>query len=205
MDHPDRVGDPDWKEVVAGIEREDRASGETLYAVFSHGVRYLMARQLGWKDVDDRVHDVFLIVLDAIRHGQLREPDKLMGFVQTIVKRQIVANIRLAVRSRRTEAYIDISVPDAHDDPEQNAAWRERVALMKTALLTLTVRDRELLTRFYLYDQTEPRICKEMRLTTTQFRLYKSRAKQKVGSMGLDDIRKKPRNHQPPSSTSRAS
>jgi RNA polymerase sigma-70 factor (ECF subfamily) len=197
--------DPDWKEIVAGIQRGDDACGEILYSVFAQGIRYLIARQLGWKDLDDRVHDAFLTVLDAINHHELREPEKLMGFVQTIVKRQIVANIRLAVKSRGNEAYVETSFADAHADPEQNAAWREQMVLMKATLRQLTRRDRELLTRFYLEDQSETRICDEMRLTATQFRLYKSRAKRKVGSLGLSTLRKKPQPQTEAPSVRRAS
>jgi RNA polymerase sigma-70 factor, ECF subfamily len=44
-------------------------------------------------------------------------------------------------------------------------------------LRSLPERDREVLTRFYLYDQTPEQICTDLRLTETQFRLTKSRAK----------------------------
>ena len=174
--------DPDWTEIVAGIQRGDPSCSETLYSVFSRGIRYLIARQLGWRDLDDRVHDAFLTVLAAISRHELREPEKLMGFVRTIVKRQIVANIRLAVKSRRHGACAAILVHHRHDDPEQSAAWREKVDLMKATLIKLTRRDRELLTRFYLDDQPESQIRDDMRLTATQFRLYKSRALRKANS-----------------------
>jgi len=45
-------------------------------------------------------------------------------------------------------------------------------------------KDREILTRFYLNEQTQPQICLEMELTITQFRLLKSRAKARFGELG---------------------
>jgi DNA-directed RNA polymerase specialized sigma24 family protein len=44
---------------------------------------------LGPQDLDDRVHDTFLIVVQAISKGDLREPERLMGFVRTVVRRLV--------------------------------------------------------------------------------------------------------------------
>ena len=54
---------------------------QELYQVFGRGVRHYLCRQLGMQDVDDKIHDTFLIVVQAIQKGDLREPDRLMGFV----------------------------------------------------------------------------------------------------------------------------
>jgi len=45
------------------------------------------------------VHDTFVIVVQAIRKGELREPERLMGFVRTVVRRQVAAQIDHAVQS----------------------------------------------------------------------------------------------------------
>jgi RNA polymerase sigma-70 factor, ECF subfamily len=51
-------------------------------------------------------------------------------------------------------------------------------------LRSIGKRDREVLIRFYLEEQTPERICREMGLTETQFRLIKSRAKARFGELG---------------------
>ena len=43
--------------------------------------------------LDDKVHDTFLVVVQAIRRGELRDPQRLMGFVRTVVRRQVAAHI----------------------------------------------------------------------------------------------------------------
>jgi DNA-directed RNA polymerase specialized sigma24 family protein len=68
--------------------------------------------------------------------------------------------------------------------PEQAAIFREREDLIKKVLSELSDRDREILTRFYLKEQSESKICLEMVLTETQFRLLKSRAKARFGDLG---------------------
>jgi DNA-directed RNA polymerase specialized sigma24 family protein len=55
---------------------------------------------------------------------------------------------------------------------------------MKSALADLGQRDRDILVRFYLKEQSQEQICREMSLTETQFRLLKSRAKAKFGEIG---------------------
>ena len=74
---------------------------EELYQIFSRGIRFHLCRQLGPQELDDKVHDTFLIVVQAIQRGELREPDRLMGFVRTIVRRQIAAYIEELVHNRR--------------------------------------------------------------------------------------------------------
>jgi RNA polymerase sigma-70 factor (ECF subfamily) len=44
------------------------------------------------------------------------------------------------------------------------------------------------LTRFYLKEQPQEQICREMDLSETQFRLLKSRAKAKFGEIGRKSL-----------------
>ena len=74
----------DWRIVVDQIRRGEAAGEETLYRELSGGARLFLQRRLGVADVEDQVHDVFLIVVEAIRRDALREPERLMGFVRTI-------------------------------------------------------------------------------------------------------------------------
>ena len=56
--------------------------------------------------------------------------------------------------------------------------------LAEKVLRSVSTRDREILTRFYLMEQTQAEICEEMGLSETQFRLLKSRAKARFGELG---------------------
>jgi DNA-directed RNA polymerase specialized sigma24 family protein len=51
-------------------------------------------------------------------------------------------------------------------------------------LQSIPKRDREVLTRFYLNEESVDEICKNMDLSETQFRLIKSRAKARFGELG---------------------
>jgi RNA polymerase sigma-70 factor, ECF subfamily len=176
----------DWAALVALIQSGDDSGMEQLYKLFSRGIRYYLCRQLGPQELEDKVHDTFLIVVNAIRRGDLREPERLMGFVRTVVRRQVAAYIENAVHTRREQTDLETgsTVADRKLNPEQEAMIKEKAELMKSALADLSKRDRDILVRFYLKEQSQEQICEEMSLTETQFRLLKSRAKAKFGEIG---------------------
>ncbi len=184
---------PDWAILVARIQQDDKLALEELYRIFSKGMRYYLCRQLGPQDLDDRVHDSFLIVVQAIRRGDLREPERLMGFARTIVRRQIAGHIDTAVQQRRLQVDLDTSapLPDSGLSPEAAAMTNEEEALAVSVLKGISRRDREILTRFYLEEQSQEEICRDMKLTETQFRLLKSRAKARFGELGKRKLSRK--------------
>ena len=159
---------------------------EELYRLFSKGIRFYLCRQLGPQELDDKIHDIFLVVIQAIRRGELREPERLMGFVRTVVRRQVAAHINEAVHNRREFQNIEsgITLSDRNQTPEERVMAQQRAEMMETVLRSISRRDREILTRFYLLEETQEQICSEMHLTETQFRLLKSRAKARFGELG---------------------
>lgn len=176
----------EWATLVGQIKAGEDAGMEQLYKLFSRGIRYYLCRQLGPQELEDKVHDTFLIVVNAIRRGDLREPERLMGFVRTVVRRQVAAYIETAVHARREQTDLEsgVTVIDRSQNPEQEAIIRQKAELMRSALEALSARDREILVRFYLQEQPQEQICREMGLNETQFRLMKSRAKAKFGEVG---------------------
>ena len=177
----------DWTPLVQRIRDGDTAALEELYGIFAKGIRYFLLRNLGPEDLDDKVHDCFLIVAQAIRNGDLREPERLMGYVRTVVKRQIAGSIDIAVQQRRTRVEFDdtlFSVSDWRDNPETTVMARQRAEIARKVLNGVSRRDREILNRFYVLEQSQEQICGEMGLSYNQFRLLKSRAKARFGELG---------------------
>ena len=176
----------DWARLVAKIQRGDEDALAELYQVFARGVKFYMYRQLGPQDLDDRLHDTFLVVVQAIQRGDLREPERLMGFVRTIVRRQVATRIDEIVQTRREQVTIEQGpiLPDRTSTPEQHAMDSQQARLIARVLRGMSTRDRDILTRFYLQEQPQEQICKEMNLTDTQYRLLKSRAKARFGEIG---------------------
>ena len=178
--------EPSWSQLVDRIRAGDPAGMEQLYGIFVKGVRFFLWRQLGPQDLDDKVHDVFLIITQSIQRGELREPDRLMGYVRTVVRRQVAAHIDSAVQARRNLQSIDpaMTLSDHQPDPERKVIEQENQDVALRMLGGLPKRDREVLVRFYLQEQSAEEICRDLKLTETQFRLIKSRAKARYGELG---------------------
>jgi RNA polymerase sigma-70 factor (ECF subfamily) len=175
-----------WTGLVERIRAAEQGAMEELYQLFSKGVRFYIYRHLGPDDIEDKVHDVFVIITQAIQQGELREPERLMGYVRTIVRRQIAAHIDAAILARRTRLDVDFStaISDLRPDPERTAIDRQNMELAMRVLQSIPKRDREVLTRFYLNEQAAEQICQDMGLSSNQFRLIKSRAKARFGELG---------------------
>jgi len=178
---------PNWTALVNGVRRGEASAMSELYGIFAKGIRYFLLRNLGPEDLDDKVHDCFVIVTQAIQNGDLREPERLMGYVRTVVKRQIAASIDQAVQQRRTRADFEdsmFSLSDWRENPERSVIALQRSEIARKVLNGVSRRDREILNRFYVLEQSQERICAEMGLSYNQFRLLKSRAKARFGELG---------------------
>ncbi len=175
----------DWKIVVDQIRRGDPAGEVALYQNLVSGARLFLQRRLGTRDVDDTVHDLFLTIVATIRRGELREPERLMGFVRTLMYRQLFLEISRITKNRQKISGMETAanLTGASPTPEQEALAHEKLALMKQVLQESSGRDYEVLTRFYLREQPSERICADMALTATQLQLLKSRAKARLAHL----------------------
>jgi len=191
---PPKSSDVDWKAVVERIRQGDPAGQEMLYRNLAAGARLFLRRRLGTQDVDDRVHDLFVTVVEAIRRGELRQPERLMGFVRTILNRQLSLAISRVASARETSADLHSAAHLTASDPtpEDRTRIRQTVTVMKRALEEMNARDLEILVRFYLREQLPEQIRIEMRLTPTQFHLLKSRAKAKLSTLVRRKLARKP-------------
>lgn len=187
------LAQPAWDQLTRRIQSGDREAMQQLYDVFSRGVRFLIFRHLGPDDLDDKVHDVFVVITQAICDGELREPHRLMGYVHTVVRRLIAGYIDRAVglRRRRAEYETTDTVCDTRPDPEYEAMRRQRFEIAAKVLQSISRRDREVLVRFYFREESPEQICRALKLTYTQFRLIKSRAKHRFGELGKQRLRMK--------------
>ena len=177
----------DWSALVQGIRDSDPNAMESLYAIFARGVRFFLLRNLGPEELEDKVHDCFVIVTEAIQNGELREPDRLMGYVRTVVKRQIAASIDVAVQQRRTRVDFEetlFSISDWRDNPERSVLAQQRTDIARQVLSEIPKRDRDILQRFYVLEQSQDQICADLGRSYNQFRLLKSRAKARFGEVG---------------------
>ena len=173
--------------LVSEIQQGSKIATEELCHLLTRGIRSLLRRRVGDQDFEDTVQDVLFDVLKAIKAGQLRQAEAVLAFARSVAVRKSAAFIAAAVaeRSRRVEVTDHTTISVRGDDqPENRYLEDERCQLAKRALMRLKPREREILERFYVAEESEPYICNQMGLTATQFRLLKNRAKVKFGNVG---------------------
>src|SRR5579863_696965 len=152
------VGEPErMLALVQGVRRRSEAAVEELYRL----VVDIATPQLRWRlgipgvlaEFDDHLHDVFLAVLEAIQVGAIREPQRLVAFVRTIVRYQTVSAIRQAIRRRRREDSETAGLADFRPTPERSHLDREQREVLGDVLRALRPEDSDILRRFYLDGQ----------------------------------------------------
>ena len=166
-------------DLVRRVQRADADGMAELYEFISTGLRPYLARQLRSQDFHDKVHSIFVDVVIAIQRGQLREPHRLMGFARTIARRKVSGYIDDAASSRRNQVEIGSAfwLASPRATPETEMISRQQQDLVRWTLAHLSEREGEILSRFYMQEQSQQQICSEMGLTHTQYRLLKWRSK----------------------------
>jgi RNA polymerase sigma-70 factor, ECF subfamily len=166
-------------DLVRRVQRGDAAGMAELYEFISSGLRPYLARQLRPQDFHDKIHSIFVDVVIAIQRGQLREPHRLMGFARTIARRKVSCYIDDAASNRRNQVEIGSAfwLASPRATPETEMISREQQELVRWTLAHLSQRESEILSRFYMQEQSQQQICSEMGLTHTQYRLLKWRSK----------------------------
>jgi RNA polymerase sigma-70 factor (ECF subfamily) len=160
----------------------DPRGGESLYESFHRGMRYIAVRYCS-QHADDCVHDTLIEVIQQIQKGQINNAAALPGYVRTILKRKCWNKNAQVVRQESESGTFEAVLQTTADNrasAQSELERRERVEAMQRGLARLNPRQREILKRFYLEEQTPQVICAEMNLTQTQFRLLKSRSKQQL-------------------------
>jgi len=172
--------------LVGRIQSGDCGAIEELYDSFHDQTASYLRRRLGAQDVTDLTHDVFLAVVEAIRRNELHDATRLMGFIRTVLQRRIAAHLRTTIQRRNREQDLteQVSAIDGSSRPDHLVESWERTEMMQAVLSALSSREREILDRFYLQEQSAEQIRSEMRLTGTNYRVLKSRAKAKFGKTG---------------------
>lgn len=177
-------------DLVRRVQQGEAGGMVELYEYISLGLRPYLVRQLRSQDFHDKIHNIFVDVVLAIQRGQLREPHRLMGFARTIARRKVSGYIDAAASSRRNRVEIGsafwLASPMA--TPETAMISREQQDLVRWTLAHLSEREGEILSRFYMQEQSQEQICAEMSLTHTQYRLLKWRSKARFEQVSRKQI-----------------
>jgi RNA polymerase sigma-70 factor (ECF subfamily) len=173
------VSPDDQQSLVDRIHRGDSAAeGELLQAFQERLLVMLTARTRDPEAARELAQETMIVVLGALRKGNVREPERLGGFIHGVARNLANNHLRLRVRDR--QRYTPIAEDVAVVTPPDAVDATERIALVRSALRRLSWLDRRILT-LSLVAGWEPRtIGRVLGLTASIVRTRKSRALNKV-------------------------
>ena len=176
------------------IQDGNRSAEGELCEILYPGVRVLAQRRTNAQDGEDIAQQALLVVLEAARAGRIESADGVSAFARSVVYNLSCNKVKQLNRARLDGNGDDLAVfPSSHSTPEQSAAEAQSLSIALRVLAELNPQQREVLRRFYLEEQTPEQICEDMGLTASQFRLAKSRAKERFGNLGRRHLMSKAR------------
>jgi RNA polymerase sigma factor (sigma-70 family) len=173
-------GGTSWPDLAGRIQQGNPEAESELARQFHHRVLMAASVRLHGSDAAaDIAQETILAVLEALRRGRVREPDRLPAFVLGIVRNLI--NNHCRKQSRNRELQIDQLREPAGAEPREVGLGEERRAQVRRALKHLNPLDRRILL-LTLVDGMPPRVIAPIvGLTPELVRTRKSRAVKAVG------------------------
>lgn len=182
VDAPRPSSDPS-AELVHRIVSGDPAAEAELVRRFSRALTFLLKRLTRDETAaDDLYQETFRLVIEKVRGGELREAEKLPGFVSSMARNLFLGSVRRS--GRRQKWHGDAEAAETAPDPAPGQLTRllaqERAATVRRVLAELgNDRDREILSRYYIADEAKEDICRDLELSDLHFNRVLFRARQR--------------------------
>lgn len=170
-------------DLVERIRSGDPGAEEELVARFGEGLSFLLRR---WtRDhaaAEDLYQETFRLALEKIRAGEVRDPDRLAGYLRSLAKNLSIHHYRRGavreVREEDLEIAADVSVPEAGQLGQ--LLRKEKAALVRRVLEELgSERDRQVLFRFYIAEEDRESIRGDLGLSGPELNLVLFRARRR--------------------------
>ncbi|HEX6998782.1 MAG TPA: sigma-70 family RNA polymerase sigma factor [Gammaproteobacteria bacterium] len=176
-------------DLVARIGRGDSAAEGEMVRRYQRGLLYLLGRRT--RDADlarDLCQDTFRIAIEKLRAAPLEEPERLTAYLRGVALNLVLGHVRKDIR-RATTADSE-AVEAAADESRRgpfDAVSSEQVRRAVRLLLEelKTPRDREILTRLYVYEEDKESICRTLGVDAVHFNRVLFRAKQRFRELLL--------------------
>jgi RNA polymerase sigma-70 factor (ECF subfamily) len=176
-------------EIVSRVMAGDSAAEEEVVRRYRQGVALIIDQIVRSESATDDVsQETFRIVLKKLRRGDLRQPDRLSGFICSVAKNTAINYIRRARRFQNSDEIGNVEhIPDRAPSQLDEILKQEKAKAVRQAINELKIeRDRILLFRYYIAEEDKDRICQDLGLTRTQFSnvIYRALARIKELLMG---------------------
>jgi RNA polymerase sigma-70 factor (ECF subfamily) len=168
-------------DLVRRIAAGDRGAEEELVQRYSRGVFFVLNQNVADRAiVEDLYQETFRLSLEKIRGGEVRDPERLSGFIVSIARNLAIEyfrkNTRAEARQGDESESRTIAAPEAGQLDQ--LLKEERARLVREALAGLpSERDRTVLHRFYIADDDKEEICADLGISALHFNQILCRAR----------------------------
>src|SRR5262245_58248888 len=164
-------------DLVRLIMAGDLSAEKELVQRYSRGMSIIIRHWVkNVADVEDLCQDTFRKALEKIRRGEVREPEKLSGFICGLARNLAIAHLR----QRPQWGLGNTDAPpliDHEPNPYDKLLKKERADIVRQVINEMRLdRDRQILYRFIITDEDKEKICADLDLTSIQFNRVLSRA-----------------------------
>jgi len=170
-------------DLVRRILSGNPAAEAELIERFSRAVSFLLRRLARDEAVaEDLYQETFRLVIEKVRAGELRDAERLPGFVSSMARNLFLGMTRRGGRRQKWQAAPEAAETAPDPAPGQLASLlaQERATMVRQVLAELrNDRDREILSRYYIADHDKEAICRDLDLTDLQFNRVLFRARQR--------------------------
>ncbi len=138
-------------------------------------------------DIEDMTQEVLQSAITALRDGRVRDHATLPAYLRSSVTFTVRSHYRKHHRRGEDRVVaLDDSIP-VNDDPSDNVTSHQLAALVRQLVGDLQIdRDRQLLERFYLREQSKQQVCTELGISDEHFHRVAFRARERLRGLLLD-------------------
>jgi len=168
-------------DLVRRILDGDKSAEDELVERYANGVRMVICQSASSGSIDDIYQETFCLVLQKIRRGEVREPERLSGFIVSVARNLMIDHFRRTSRQQAREDPVD-TTPLYSPEPSQldRLLQEQRKLLARRVLAAMpSERDRTVLFRFYITDDDKERICEDLGLSSLHFNQVLFRARER--------------------------
>lgn len=169
-------------ELAARILQGDATAEHELVTRYARPVRLVLLKHTGNPQLaSDLAQDTFVIAIQKLRAGEIRNPGSLGGFLrQTAINLSIEHYRRDKRYLRQDDGIIELQAPLGDTQAEHMDRRLARKMLENAMAQLAQPRDREILHRFYLLEEDKTVICSALELSAAHFDRVLYRAKQRM-------------------------
>jgi RNA polymerase sigma-70 factor (ECF subfamily) len=169
-------------DLVRRIQAGDRSAEDELVERYGNGVRLVIGQSAPDPSVKEDVYqETFCLVLQKIRRGEVREPERLSGFIVSLARNLMIEHFRRTSRRHAREEPLDTTQLHSPEPTPMDRLMQEQQKVLAQRVLASmpSERDRAVLSRFYILDDDKDRICEDLGLSSTHLNQVLFRARER--------------------------